>query len=83
MNDRDPEFAEKAVRLEIFNYLEHTAAPDPADAALLDRVRYFIEDPREEFIADLVADLTGRSGREWQAGDFALSPPKTATRTYR
>jgi SEC-C motif len=70
------EFAEKAVRLEIFDYLEHTTSPDPADAALLDRVRYFIEDPREDFVGELVGDLTGRSGREWQADDFGLRPQK-------
>jgi hypothetical protein len=70
------DFAEKAVRLEIFDYLEHTASPDPADAALLDRVRYFIQDPREDFVGDLIGDLTGRSGREWQADDFGLRQRK-------
>ena len=72
------EFAERAVRLEIFDYLEHTASPDPADAVLLDRVRFFIEDPREDFVGQLVVDLTGSSGREWQADDFALRPRKTS-----
>ena len=40
------EFANDGANYEIFNYLEHTASPDPADAALLDRVRFFVAEPR-------------------------------------
>jgi SEC-C motif len=35
------EFAERGDNHEIFDYLEHTASPDPADAVLLDRVHFF------------------------------------------
>jgi hypothetical protein len=37
------EFAEKGVSHEIYDYLEPTAAPDPADSVLLDRIHFFIE----------------------------------------
>jgi len=74
------EFAEKGVSHEIFDYLEHTASPDPADAVLLDRVRFFIEEPREDYLREFIGDLTGKSGREWQADDFALRPPRKRSR---
>ncbi len=57
------EFAENGVNHEIYDYLEHTAAPDPADAVLLDRVHFFIEKPREEYLREFIGDLTGKSGR--------------------
>ena len=55
-------FAEKGVNHEIFDYLERTASPDPADAALLDRIHFFIEEPREGYLREFIDDLTGRSG---------------------
>ena len=67
-------FMENGVKYEIFDYLEHTASPDPDDPALLDRVHFFIENPRENYLREFVGDLTGTSGREWQADDFALRP---------
>jgi hypothetical protein len=69
-------FAERGFRHEIYDYLEHTAAPDPNDAVLLDRVRFFVENPREGYLPGFIGDLTGTSGREWQADDFALRPPR-------
>ena len=72
------EIAQTGVDHEIFDYLEHTASPDPADAVLLDRVHFFIEEPREDYLREFIDDLTGESGREWQAGDFALSPRKSS-----
>jgi SEC-C motif len=74
------EFAERGVTHEIYDYLEHTDSPDPADAALLDRVRFFIEEPREDYLRDFIGDLTGNSGREWQADDFALRPSRKRRR---
>ena len=74
------EFAKKAVNHEIFDYLENTASPDPADPVLLDRVQFFIEEPREEYLREFIDDLTGKSGREWQADDFALRPPRKRRR---
>jgi hypothetical protein len=74
------EFSERGFRLEIYDYLEHTATPDPTDTVLLDRVRFFIENPREEFLGEFIRVLTGASGREWQVDDFALSPPRKSRR---
>src|SRR4051794_3876720 len=74
------EFAEKGANHEIFNYLEHTASPDPADPVLLDRVRFFVEEPREDYLREFIGDLMGKSGREWQADDFALRPPRKSRR---
>ena len=68
------EFAEKGANHEIFDYLEHTASPDPAEPVLLDRVKFFVEEPREDYLREFIGDLTGKSGREWQADDFALRP---------
>ncbi len=70
------EFAEKGARYEILDYLEHTAAPDPTDPGLLDRVRFFVEEPREDYLREFIGDLTGKSGEEWQVEDFALNPPR-------
>jgi hypothetical protein len=67
------EFANKGADHEIFDYLERTAAPDPADPALLDRVKFFVEEPREEYLREFLADLMGTSGREWQTEDFDLT----------
>ena len=74
------EFAEKGVNHEIFDYLEHTAFPDPADAALLARVQFFVEEPHEHYLREFIGDLTGKSGREWQADDFALRPSRKESR---
>ncbi len=74
------EFANDGANFEIFNYIEHAASPDPADPVLLDRIHFFIEEPREEYLREFVGDLTGTSEREWQAGDFALRPPRSRTR---
>src|SRR3954454_12027150 len=74
------EFAEKGVHHEIFEYLEHTASPDPAEAALLDRIRFFVPDPREDFLREFVADLTGKSARVWKTGDFDLRPRRKRSR---
>jgi SEC-C motif len=70
------EFAEKGVNHEIFDYLEHTTTPDPTDPALLDRIHFFVEEPREEYVREFIGDLTGNTGREWQVNDFDLSPPR-------
>ncbi|MHB1560779.1 MAG: YecA family protein [Isosphaeraceae bacterium] len=74
------EFAERGVIHEIYHYLEHTDSPDPADPALLDRVRFFIDEPNEDHLRELIGDLTANSGREWQAADFALRPPRKRSR---
>jgi hypothetical protein len=73
-------FAEKGVNHEIFDYLEHTASPDPADPVLLDRVQFFVEKPRGEYLGEFIDDLTGKSGRKWKAGDFTLRPARKRSR---
>jgi SEC-C motif len=65
---------------EIFDYLEHTSSPDPADPALLDRVQFFVEEPGEDYLRDFISDLAGRSGREWRVEDFALRPSRKRAR---
>jgi hypothetical protein len=69
-------FATKGANYEIFDYVEHADSADPADAVLLDRVRFFVPEPREEYLREFIDDLTGESGREWQADDFTLKPPR-------
>src|SRR5262249_53763100 len=73
-------FSAKGADHEIFDYLEHTDAPDPSDPALLDRVRFFVEDLGEAYVPEFIADLTGKSGREWQVDDFALKPRRPRSR---
>ena len=74
------EFAAKGADHEIFNYLEHTPSPDSADPVLLDRITFFVEEPREDYLREFIGDLTGKSGRQWQAEDFALRPPRKRSR---
>jgi hypothetical protein len=74
------EFAERGVSHEIYHYLEHTASPDAADPGLLERVQFFIDEPREGYLDQFVCELLGKSGREWQTGDFALRPPRKRRR---
>jgi hypothetical protein len=66
------EFMNTGADYEIFDYLEHTSSPDPTDPGLLDHVKFFVEEPREEYLAEFVSDLTGKDGREWRTDDFAL-----------
>ena len=74
------EFAEKGADYEIFNCVENTASPDPADPVLLERIKFFVEDLREDFLCEFIGDLTGTSSRQWQTEDFALSPPRKRSR---
>ncbi|OWK41652.1 SEC-C metal-binding domain-containing protein [Fimbriiglobus ruber] len=69
-------FAEQACRFEIYHYLEHATAPDPADRGLLDRLEPYFDDPNPELLRDFIADVTGKSGREWRAEDFEMKPPR-------
>jgi hypothetical protein len=70
------EFAERGIAYETLEYLERTSSPDPADPVLLDRVRYFVDDPDVSALRELVDDLTGRSDRVWQTDEFNLLSPK-------
>jgi hypothetical protein len=77
------EFAEKGADYEILDYLEHTATPDPADSALLERVRFFVEEPDQEYLAEFISGLTGKAPRAWKVDDFALKPPRKRSRGDR
>jgi hypothetical protein len=68
-------FMNMASDYEIFDYLERTSSPDPADPVLFDRVTYFVKDPRAEYLAEILNDLTEKSGREQRVEDFSLRPP--------
>jgi hypothetical protein len=74
------EFAQSGIDHEIFDYLEHTACPDPADAALVERIRFFFEEPLEEYVREFIDDLTGKSAREWRVDNFALKPRRKKSR---
>ncbi len=68
-------FVNMACDYEIYDYLERTDSPDPADPVLLDRVRYFIKEPRAEYLSEFINELTEVSEREWRVDEFALRPP--------
>src|SRR5262249_2555001 len=53
------EFLSLGADSEVFDYLEHTQSPDPADPVLLDHVRFFVEEPREGYLPEIISDLTG------------------------
>ena len=72
------EFAENGVNHEIFDYLEHTTTPDAADAALLDRIHFFIEDPRENYLRE----FDQRPDRNLRAG-VACEGLRPATATEK
>src|SRR5438105_2885866 len=52
------EFAEKGVHYEIYDYLEHTPSPDSSDSVLLERIKFFVPDPRLDYVAQFIGDLT-------------------------
>ncbi len=68
------DFAEKGSRYEVYNYLEHTPSPDPLDPALLDRIKFYIAEPKLEIVAWWVDDLSGRAANPWTLEDFSLNP---------
>ena len=74
------EFADRGGAHEVFHYLENTASPDPADAALLERVQFFVGALRAGSLREFIDDLTGKSGRQWQTDDFALRPKRQPRR---
>ncbi len=66
------EFAEEGSAYEIYDYLEHTPAPNPDDLVLLERVRFFFDDPNLDFLRQFIGDVAGQNTHEWKVGDFAL-----------
>ena len=70
------EFAEAGAAYEMYAYLEMTPSPDPSDVELLERIRYYAEDPRLEYVAEFIGDVSGAVDSVWTVADFALAPPK-------
>jgi hypothetical protein len=74
------EFAETGASYEMYAYLEAVSSPDPSNGELLERIRYFVEDPRLENMAEFIGDVSGQGDRAWTVADFTLSPPKNHRR---
>jgi hypothetical protein len=47
---------------------------------LLERIRYFVEDPRLEYVAEFIGDVSGNVDGAWTVADFFLSPPENHRR---
>jgi hypothetical protein len=73
-------FAEEGANYEIFHYLENTASPDPGDPVLLDRLKFFFDDPDLDFVRRFIDDVTGKTARAWTVADFGLKPPRKKSR---
>ena len=74
------EFNNRGIEYEIFDYLENIGTPVPADPVFLERIKHYVDEPRQEYLSEIIKDLAGISGREWQADDFALRPPRRRSR---
>jgi hypothetical protein len=74
------EFGEEGVAYEIYDYLEHTPSPAAEDPALLERIRFYFDDPDLDFLRGFIDDLTGQNARAWKVNDFALRPPRRKKR---
>jgi hypothetical protein len=74
------EFADKAANYEIFDYLERTGSPDADDPALLDRIRFFVDDPSQDYVREFIHDISGTSRREWKPDDFDIQPSRQRQR---
>src|SRR6266851_4037475 len=74
------EFCEAGAAYEMYAYLERASSPDPSDGDLLERIRYFVEDPRLEYVAEFIGDVSGNVDGAWTVADFFLSPPKNHRR---
>lgn len=70
------QFAATGAAYEMYAYLETTTSPDPANVELLERIRFFKEDPDLEFVAECLGDMSGAVDRVWTLEDFALNPPR-------
>ena len=68
-------FAERGVIHEIYDYLDHTATPDPDEPQLLERIKFYVEEPQASLVRNLIDDLTGQLNRTWQMEELTLRPP--------
>jgi hypothetical protein len=73
-------FAEDGARYEIYNYLEHTPSPNPLSSDLIDRIKFFVAEPNEETIAEVIGDLLGQVSLALTLGDLALKPMRKKRR---
>jgi hypothetical protein len=74
------EFSEAGASCEMYAYLEVASSPDPSNGELLERIRYFVEDPRLEYVAEFIGDVSGNVDGAWTVADFSLRPPKNQRR---
>lgn len=74
------EFCETGVRYEMYAYLETAPSPDPSNGELLERIRHFVKDWDQEYVADFIADVSGNANRDWTLADFEVTPPRTGRR---
>ncbi len=73
------EFVACAIDYEVFDYLEHTAAPAANDPQLQNRVQRFSVIDQPQF-AQFLTYLTGQAGRQWTTGDFEVGRRKGRSR---
>jgi hypothetical protein len=72
------EFASRGTDYEIYQYVQQTSRPDPADETLLQRLRFFVPEPDVDFLAEFLPDLAGAAHETWTVDDFILKlPPKS------
>ena len=81
-------FMNMASDYEIFDYLERTSSPDPADPVLLDRVTYFVKDPRRStwLNSSVISPKSLDGSGEWTTSRCGRPPRKrinVGTRTRR
>jgi hypothetical protein len=74
------EFAEAGASYEMYAYLEEARSPHAADRNLLERIRYFVDDPRLEYVAEFIGDVSGQTDSTWSVADFALNALKQRRR---
>jgi hypothetical protein len=70
------EFAEAGAAYEMYAYLEGASAPDPSNVELLQRIRYFVDDPRLEYVTEFIREVSDKADVAWTVADFALNPPQ-------
>lgn len=69
------EFSEAGAAYEMYAYLEGASSPNPSDANLLERIRYFVEEPRLEYVVEFIGDVSSPMDNAWTVADFTLNPP--------
>jgi hypothetical protein len=73
------EFAKRAQRYLILNYLEHNPAPDAADPALREQLEFYGEVVSER-VSQYCTLLTGQLQKHWTMGDFQFQQSRRRAR---